>query len=72
VLLVLLVAGAAPLRADDAADFDRVVNYNVLTDTSEKQNLAAKNPGVVTQLKAKIARWHATLTKEYSKAKDND
>ncbi len=46
--------------------------YNVPADAAEKQNVAAKNPEIVTQLKAEIARWNATLPKEYTKSDDED
>jgi len=46
--------------------------YNILSDPAEKQDLAAKHPEIVAQLKAKIAKWNATLPKEYSKVDDKD
>ena len=46
--------------------------YYIATDAAEKENVAAKNPAVVAQLRAKIDRWNATLPKEYLKADDKD
>lgn len=46
--------------------------YNILDDPAEQQNLAAKHPEIVARLKAKIARWNATLPKEYMKVDDKD
>lgn len=46
--------------------------YHIPTDAAEKQNVAAKNPEIVAQLKAKIAKWNATLPKEYTKSDDKD
>lgn len=46
--------------------------FNTDTDPAESQNVAAKNPDVVKDLKSKIAGWNATLPKEYTKADDKD
>ena len=46
--------------------------YNIETDVAEKQNLASRNPEIVARLKAKIAKWNATLPKEYTKTGDKD
>lgn len=46
--------------------------FDILTDKAETQNLASKNPDVVKSLMEKIARWNATLPKEYTKADDKD
>jgi N-acetylgalactosamine-6-sulfatase len=46
--------------------------FHIPTDPAEKVNVAEKNPAVVAQLKAKIAKWNATLPKEYTKSDDKD
>lgn len=46
--------------------------FNIPTDAAEKENVAARNPEVVAQLKAKIAKWNATLPKEYTKSDDKN
>lgn len=46
--------------------------YHIPTDAAEKQNVAAKNPEIVAQLKARIARWNATLPKAYTKSDARD
>ncbi len=46
--------------------------YDLSVDPSESKNLAAKNPEVVKELKAKIEKWRATLPKDYVKTADKD
>ena len=46
--------------------------YDVRSDPAEARNLAAKEPEVVDRLKVQIAKWNATLPKEYSKTADKD
>lgn len=46
--------------------------FDILADPAESHNLAAKNPDVVKSLKEKIAKWNATLPKEYTKSDDKE
>jgi len=46
--------------------------YDVRADPAEARNVAAKNPEVANRLKELIAKWNATLPKEYTKTNDKD
>lgn len=44
--------------------------YDLAADPGETNNLAAKEPKVVADLQARLAKWTATLPKEYEKGED--
>ena len=42
--------------------------YDLSVDPEERSDVAAKHPGVMKQMTAKLAKWNATLPKEYDKS----
>ena len=43
--------------------------YDLSVDPEERNDVAAKHPDVVKRMTAKLAKWNATLPKEYDKSR---